>query len=100
MDEIKVARMGTESFKNTFKDGNALEQKAQKDFQASCTHCPWASVMVTVDAAAATAAGVVAAAPFEFLTSLLDFPSPLFLPLPSLLFLPLPSFPFPPLSPP
>ena len=75
IEEIKVAKMGTLSFKNTDMDGKAFEQKSQKPFQAAMTFCPSTSVIVTVDATAAAAAvagGALAAAPF------VAFPSPFF----------------------
>lgn len=82
MEEITVAKIGPLNFKKIDIDGNAFEQNSQKHFQAAMTFCPSTSVMVTVDAAAATAAGVVAAAPLGCLPSFLPLLFPSFLPLP------------------
>jgi hypothetical protein len=34
MDEINVVKMGTDNFKNMFKEGRALSQNRQKDCHA------------------------------------------------------------------
>ena len=77
-DETTVARIGMLSLRNISKLGRAFLQKVQKPSQPLMTFRPSSSVIVTVDVAAATAAGVDK---LDLVDPLPPFLSPFFLPL-------------------